>query len=180
VLLLKENFSLGEYIMATNVEIVQRIRAARQLRNKTQQDLAAKLGKTAAAISDMERGKVHVSASDLSIISNILDMPIEYFFGEELGDQNINDIVTLLRKSSPVGRSKSLATVKMLMQMYQTGDILQLEPDREITPEEIGDFYKNFYTLTMQVKEMSAQLEEIQEKFKQEMKAQGISLPGLA
>jgi hypothetical protein len=31
----------------------------------------------------------------------------------------------------------------------------------------------------MQVKEMSAQLEEIQEKFKEEMKAQGISLPGL-
>jgi hypothetical protein len=56
---------------------------------------------------------------------------------------------------------------------------LQSNPDRALTPEEIGEFYKNFYTLTIQVKEMAAQLEEIQVKFKEEMKAQGISLPGL-
>ena len=165
--------------MATNAEIVQRIKAARQMRHKTQQDLATQLGKTGAAVSDLERGKVQVSASDLSIIANTLDIPIETLFGEELGDQNIKDIVILLRKASPEGRNKSLAAVKMLLQMYQIGDNAQLEQDRELTPEEIGDFYKNFYTLTMQVKEMSEQLKAIQEKFKEEMKAQGISLPGI-
>jgi transcriptional regulator with XRE-family HTH domain len=163
----------------TNDEIVKRIKTIRLSQNKTQQDLATPLGKTAAAISDMERGKVQISASDLSIIANILNEPIETFYGEDFGDQDIKDIVTLLRKSSPDGRKRSLAAVKMMSQMYQIGDDLQSNPDKELTAEEIGDFYKNFFTLTMQVKEMSVQLEEIQEKFKEEMKAQGISLPGL-
>jgi hypothetical protein len=102
-----------------------------------------------------------------------------FFYGEELGDQNIKDIVTILRKASPEGKDKSISATKMLLTMYQIGDKAQLEPDRELTAEEIGDFYKSFYTMSMQIKEMSAQLDEIQEKFKQEMKSQGISLPGL-
>lgn len=166
-------------MVTTNQEIVKRIKAARLARNKTQQDLAAHLGKTSAAISDMERGKVQVSASDLAIIATILNVPIETFYGEELGDQNVSDIVTILRKESPEGRAQSLETVKMLFQMYQIADNLQSEPDRKITPEEIGEFYKNFYILTMQVKEMAAKLDELQENFAQEMKAQGISLPDL-
>lgn len=164
---------------STNEEIVKRIKAARLARSKTQQDLAIPLRKTAAAISDMERGKVQVSASDLSIIANLLDEPIETFYGEDIGDQDIKDIVTLLRKSSPDGRKKSLTAAKMLMQMYQIGDDLESDSEKELTPVEIGEFYKNFYTLTIQVREMSTQLEEIQEKFKEEMKAQGISLPGI-
>jgi transcriptional regulator with XRE-family HTH domain len=127
----------------------------------------------------MERGKVQVSASDLSIIADALDTPIEFFYDEVLGEQNIKDIITLLRKASPDGRKKSLIAVKMLLQMYQLDDKAKKDKDRELTPEEIGDFYKNFYTLTMQVKEMAAQLEEIQEKFREEIKAHGISLPEL-
>jgi hypothetical protein len=67
----------------------------------------------------------------------------------------------------------------MLLQMYQISDRVSAEPDKEITPEEIGDFYKYFYTLTIKMKELTGQLEEMQEKFKEEMKAQGISLPGI-
>jgi transcriptional regulator with XRE-family HTH domain len=126
----------------------------------------------------MERGKVQISASDLSMIADILNVPIESFFGKKLGDQYIQDLVTLLRKETHEGREKSLAMVKMMLQMFQMTDSIQLEPDIELTPEEIGEFYKNFYTLTMQVKVLLTQLEEIQENFKQEMKNQGISLPG--
>jgi len=84
--------------MTTNQEIVARIKEARRQRNMTQQQLAALLGKTAAAVSDMERGKVQVSASDLSILANTLNKPIEFFYGEEIGDSDIQDLVAVMRK----------------------------------------------------------------------------------
>jgi len=49
--------------------------------------------------------------------------------------------------------------------MHQIGDNLESDPEKELTPIEIGEFFKNFYTLTIQVREMSTQLEEIREKF---------------
>ena len=52
--------------------IVKRIRDVRKERGLTQQDLANILDKTAAAISDLERGKVQVNASDLYKIATLL------------------------------------------------------------------------------------------------------------
>ena len=164
---------------AKNEEIVQRIKEARQKRNMTQQDLANQLGKTAAAISDMERGKVQVSASELSIIADLLNTPVEYFFGEELGDQYINDLVTLLRKEEPEGRAKSIETMKMLLVMTQFGDMMKANPDKELSPDELGKFLSNFLTLAGQIKQVSAQLDEIKEKLLQELSSQGLNINGL-
>jgi transcriptional regulator with XRE-family HTH domain len=164
---------------ATNQEIVQRIKEVRQNRNMTQQDLATRLGKTAAAISDMERGKVQISASDLSIIADLLNTPIEFFYGEEIGDQYINDIVTLLRREEPEGRAKSLETVKMLLAMTQIADTMKIGTEKELSPEELGQFLTNFLSFTSQIKQMSAQLDDIKEKLVHELSSQGLDIPGL-
>lgn len=165
--------------MSTNSEIVKRIKEARLIRKMTQQELATALNKTAAAVSDLERGRVQVTASDLSIIADFLSTPIEFFYGEEFGDQQISDTISIIRKSDPETRSRSIAAVKMILQMQQTADRLKREPDQELTNEEIGDFYKNLITLTLQYKTMLTQLEELQKKFSDEMKSQGISIPNL-
>jgi transcriptional regulator with XRE-family HTH domain len=55
-----------------NETIIKQIKAARMERGLTQQDLADQLGRTAAAISDLERGKVQVTASDLYKLSRYL------------------------------------------------------------------------------------------------------------
>ena len=70
-----------------NEKIVKRIKTARVQRERTQKDLADYLGRTAASISDLERGKVQVTASDLYKISIYLSKPIEYFFGEVFGGE---------------------------------------------------------------------------------------------
>ena len=62
-----------------NEIIVKRIKAARMERGLTQQNLADQLGRTAAALSDLERGKVQVTASDLLKLARYLNKPIEYF-----------------------------------------------------------------------------------------------------
>jgi transcriptional regulator with XRE-family HTH domain len=63
-----------------NQYIRQKIREARKEAGDTQADLAKVLEKTRVAISDLERGRVAVNASDLSLIAAYYDKPISYFF----------------------------------------------------------------------------------------------------
>ena len=81
-----------------NEKIAKRIREARKERGLTQQDLANQLGRTAAAISDLERGKVQVNATDLYQISQFLNRPIEYFYGEDYLGSDVQDLIAIIRK----------------------------------------------------------------------------------
>lgn len=65
-----------------NKYIRERIRQVRTDVDDTQEDIAKRLEKTRVAVSDMERGRVAVSAADLVIISNYYKKPISYFFPE--------------------------------------------------------------------------------------------------
>ena len=60
--------------------IRERIRQARLEANETQEDLAKVLEKTRVAVSDMERGRVSVSAADLSLIAAYYEKPISFFY----------------------------------------------------------------------------------------------------
>ncbi len=63
-----------------NKYIRERILQARREAKQTQEDLARELEKTRVAVSDLERGRVDVSASDLAIIAAHYGKPISYFF----------------------------------------------------------------------------------------------------
>ncbi len=63
-----------------NTIIRERVKQARLESNQTQEDLARVLQKTRVAVSDLERGRVSVSAADLLIIAMHYDKPISYFF----------------------------------------------------------------------------------------------------
>jgi len=54
------------------------------------------LGITASTISELERGEVQISASDIYQIAQILNKPIEFFYGEEYGEKEIQDLITIL------------------------------------------------------------------------------------
>ena len=55
------------------------VKQARLEACETQEDLAKKMEKTRVAISDLERGRVSVNASDLGFIAAYYDKPISYF-----------------------------------------------------------------------------------------------------
>lgn len=58
-------------------EIGQRIKDLRTKQNISQEALGKFLGKSHAAISDIERGKTELSVSDLSLIANFLKVDID-------------------------------------------------------------------------------------------------------
>jgi transcriptional regulator with XRE-family HTH domain len=63
-------------------QIGQRIRAARELRGMTQDELGHFIGKTKTAISGYENGKRAIHLTELPELAKALDVSIGYFFGE--------------------------------------------------------------------------------------------------
>jgi transcriptional regulator with XRE-family HTH domain len=59
--------------------IAQRIKLAREQSGKSQEELAREIDRNRVTISDYERGRTQVSASDLMGIAQSLGKPITYF-----------------------------------------------------------------------------------------------------
>ena len=72
-------------------EFGERIRRARELRGISQEALAHAIEKDQRAISDYEKGKRRISAIDLPILAKALQMPILYFYGEEISDFDLDN-----------------------------------------------------------------------------------------
>jgi len=70
--------------------IGMRIQQARQELGLTQEELAAKLGCTQAALSNYERGKRRLYLASLEQIANILGKPLSYFL-ESLASPDEDD-----------------------------------------------------------------------------------------
>jgi transcriptional regulator with XRE-family HTH domain len=157
--------------------IVKRIKEARIERRFTQQDIAKHLGRSTAAISELERGKVQVSASDLYQIAQLLNKPIEYFFGEEYGESEIQDLIAVLRKQPPEVRTQSIETTQFLLLMQQWGDIAKADPDKEFTFEELQGLFSGFLKFSDQINNLTARMNNIRDMLIQELKSRGLELP---
>lgn len=146
--------------MNINYAIAQRIRAARIQRGFTQQDLAEKFNKTSAAISDIERGKSQISAADLVIFSDLLNKPIEYFFGEDFSDDDIEDMVALLRRLPPDTRKQQLPLMTMFLRMAEINHEMQNTTNKEKQLEAVKEFYDLFLPYYNSMESMMTQLRE--------------------
>jgi len=161
-----------------NDMIVKRIRDARLERSLTQHDLAEHLGRSTAAISELERGKVQVTASDLYLLAQLLNKPIEYFYGEEYGEKEILDLIAVFRKQSPEQRAQSIETTKLILQMQQISDIAKEKPDRKFTFEELQGSFSAFLAFSKNINDLTAKMNDVRDKLIQELKAQGIDITG--
>jgi transcriptional regulator with XRE-family HTH domain len=160
--------------------IVSRIKQTRIERGKTQQDLAKHLGRTSAAISDLERGKVQISASDLYRLSRYLNKPIEYFYGEEIGGPEIRDLITILRKEDSETQKQTVLFTTMMMNIQSTVDEMKNAPeDSEVQLEQIKKFFQFFIPFSVGVNQMTAQLNSVRDQLAHELELKGIDVSQL-
>ena len=147
-----------------NQAITRRIRVARKERGMTQSDLAEYLERTAAAVSDLERGKVQVSAEDLHTLSRVLLKPIEYFYGEEFGEADIQDITALLRQMPDDLRKTMIPTMERFLGIMQLTRKIELTDDEE----ELRNLALKYYELAAPyvdaVNKMATRGNDIQQK----------------
>ena len=126
-----------------NELIVKKVKAARLERGLTQKDLAKHLDRTSASISDLERGKVQVTASELAKLAKYLNKPIEYFYGESFGENEIDNLVALIRKMDPITRSEQISIINSLLLMQMSFE--NLETENEIGDKELKELAKQTY-----------------------------------
>ncbi|MHA1170143.1 MAG: helix-turn-helix domain-containing protein [Candidatus Hodarchaeales archaeon] len=147
-------------------QLARKIKDARKARGLTQQDLAEQLGRTAAAVSDLERGKVQVSAVDLKILADFLEKPIEYFYGEDFGGRDVEDLVALIRGMDPRTRDKLLPTTQAMANMLEISAAIEnTDPQNEEALVELADnFYSTLKPFLENVGQLYNQGRELQSK----------------
>jgi transcriptional regulator with XRE-family HTH domain len=145
--------------------IGQRIRSAREERQMTQQDLADHLGKTAAAISELERGKVHqISAIDLYKLADLLRKPIEYFYGEDYSGSDVQDLVALIRIMEPDIRELILPSISSMHEMKLIADQINATDDKAVLLSLAQRLYSVLQPYLEAVTKLSAAGKDAQEK----------------
>jgi transcriptional regulator with XRE-family HTH domain len=70
--------------MLDDITLGKRIRELREKCGKSQQELGKALGRSHAAVSDIERGKTKLTVADLSIIANFCGVTINDILKEPL------------------------------------------------------------------------------------------------
>jgi len=161
----------------SNDEIVQKIKEYRQKSGKTQFELATLLGKTSASISDLERGKVQVSASELSQIADYLDIPINRFFDRVLEDEEFDNIISIIKSQPNEARINSFSLLKLLLEIQSLAKKFTSNSEKEITPEELGEIVTKILAFQAQYKAMTSKLDSAVNGLLQVLKDRGIVLP---
>jgi len=128
-----------------NEFIVKKVKEARLERGLTQKDLAKLLDRTSASISDLERAKVQVTANDLAILAKYLNKPIEYFYGDSFGGDEIDNLVALIRKMDPDIRSEQIKVINSLLMMQMSFANLETDDDDDINNGDLKEIAKQTY-----------------------------------
>lgn len=128
--------------------IGDKLRKKRADAGLTQAELGAVLGKTGQAISEIERGRVQVGATDLEALATHLETPISFFFDQMLEDQATERVLFLLGNMPPDLRNLQLPLLISFLEFrIQTNKFKTLDLEKEAEVEKyLRDFYN--YLLT--------------------------------
>jgi transcriptional regulator with XRE-family HTH domain len=124
-----------------DVHVGARVRLRRTLRGMTQTDLADAIGLTFQQVQKYERGVNRIGSSRLYKLSQVLDVPINYFF---------DDMPPAAKASSPgKGRGRAKGPVKIEPDPFARRETLSLV--RAYDKIEDADIRQRVYELTKAV-----------------------------
>jgi len=93
-------------------ELGQKIRQARERRGLSQEEFADLVKKDQTAISEYENGKRKIAAAELPNFSEVLRVPIAYFFGEEINADELDKL--LLKEFHQLPEKSKVDAIEML------------------------------------------------------------------
>ncbi len=76
-----------------------RIKQARLEKNLTQNELAKHLDRSKSSISQLEKGFINISAVDLYQLAQLLEKPIEYFYGSEKYGESLDSLLSKIQNA---------------------------------------------------------------------------------
>jgi transcriptional regulator with XRE-family HTH domain len=122
---LLEKLSAGDMPNHFTRAMGELIRKAREESGYSQRDLAQKIFRRQAALSDMENGKMEPNASTLTLLSHYLKKPISYFFPDRYTpEKNLGEfsdiekeILMYVKQLDPNDQIKIQAQIKALSKL---------------------------------------------------------------
>jgi transcriptional regulator with XRE-family HTH domain len=131
--------------------IRERIRQAREEARLTQRQMAKLLAVSQSAISDIERGRVQISAKDLARFAKILGKPIAYFYpsDSETDTKQEAELLDLFRSVSETWQQRMLSEARTVQKMHHW-----------LLPYEQAGIPEEFYELVWQDVEMFRWMDE--------------------
>ena len=70
-------------------------------------------------------------------MAKFLNKPIEYFFSEEYGEEELHDLIAVLRKQPPEAMNQSIMIISLIIQMQEVSDKLNKNPDEDPSIDDI-------------------------------------------
>jgi len=156
-----------------NSDISLLVQKARKKRNFTQKKLALLLKKSPMNISDIERGKVKITAEDLSKIADALNKPIEYFYGVDFGAEAIQDMITIFRRSPPEAREAAVKTSTLILRMLEKADAIRFDSKSRANAHDANDFISSYQEFNDGINGLTATLNGMRFLLENAQKAQG-------
>ena len=126
-----------------DVHVGSRVRLRRTLLGMSQEKLGEAIGLTFQQVQKYERGMNRISASKLWKLSNVLDVPVSYFF-DDLGVYEDGQVPTLLGSEPSSGDTLALdpmakrETLELVRAYYKIGDPLVRRRLFELTKAAAG------------------------------------------
>jgi len=157
-----------------NDDIAKKVKETRKMRGLTQSDIANVLDKTPATVSDMERGKIQISASDLFKIANALNRPVEYFFGDDYGNEEMQDLIFVIRKQPLESQAKVFEYVKMMLSLESFQEMVTGK-EREISEEELSKTLSFIFQYADEIEKLNNKLTEVKTNLREIFKSNGVN-----
>jgi transcriptional regulator with XRE-family HTH domain len=131
--------------------IGKKIADAREQRELKQSDLADFLGlKSPQAVSEIERGKVNISAADLYKLANYLNKPITYFYGDDFGGKEVEDVLAMV-KELPLDELNSIIQIAK-GNTKMKGLLGSLPQEGKLDPVEHREVIEKFYNEMLDIR----------------------------
>jgi hypothetical protein len=90
----------------------------------------------------------------------LLVKPIEYFYGEDFTDSEVEDVIAIMRKLPPETRKQQLPLMTMFLRMAQINVEMQDVSDEEKQIEAIKEFYELFLPYYNSMESLMSQLKD--------------------
>lgn len=155
------------------------IHEARSEMNMSQADLAEKAHLKQSSISRIEAGTRAISAEEILYLSDALNKPVEYFFGDEVGGKEIQEIIFGIRSLPSKDRNDIYRQTRFLLDLKKIEiEARQYPTDKKIPVELIQNYYNRILPVTAAANELNERINKIHDMLEAEMEKNGLKRAG--
>ncbi len=127
--------------------------------------------------SDLGRGRVQALAVELFQNAEFLNSHLSSFFEDAVEDEYVSDVMTIIQSQPKKARINTISMVKLFMEIQVLYRKIMANPNKEFSPEELGEIVTKILAFRAQYKALAVKLDSTVDDLIQVLNDHGITLP---